>query len=160
MPYNISTQILINFIKFSTWPPPYEKLIFMFQKEVAEKFLVKFNSSKYSRLSIISKWRLEVVDHFSISKNSFYPKPSVESILLVFKPIVNKKFKITKIQNLENITQSFFSSKRKMINKSFSKLFDNYEDVARKLDLDLSKRPSQLSADDYFKITELFEKKF
>ena len=54
LPYNISTQILVKLIKPKIWPPKYKKLIFMFQKEVAERILAKHNSSKYGRLSIIA----------------------------------------------------------------------------------------------------------
>ena len=55
LPYNISTQILVKFIKFNLWPPNYSKLIFMFQKEVAEKIISSNNKSDYGRLNIISK---------------------------------------------------------------------------------------------------------
>ena len=158
LPYNISTQILVKLIKLKIWPPKYKKLIFMFQKEVAERILAKHNSSKYGRLSIIANWRLKVTDSFSVSKNCFYPKPKVDSMVLVFEPIINKIYKIKDINNLEKITQVFFSRKRKMINKGFSKLFKNSLIFSKKLKIDLSYRPNQISKDHYYKITECYEK--
>ena len=130
----------------------------MFQKEVAERILAKHNSSKYGRLSIIANWRLKVTDSFSVSKNCFYPKPKVDSMVLVFEPIINKIYKIKDINNLEKITQVFFSRKRKMINKGFSKLFKNSLIFSKKLKIDLSYRPNQISKDHYYKITECYEK--
>ena len=158
LPYNISTQILVKLIKPKIWPPKYKKLIFMFQKEVAERILAKHNSSKYGRLSIIANWRLKVTDSFNISKNCFYPKPKVDSKVLVFEPIVNKNYKIKDINNLEKITQVFFSRKRKMINKGFMKLFKDSVLFSKKLKINLSYRPGEISREHYYKITECYEK--
>ena len=158
LPYNISTQILVKLIKFKNWPPKYKKLILMFQKEVADKIIANFNSKNYGRLTIMSKWRLKVIDHFNISKNCFYPKPKVDSKVLVFKPVINNHFKINNINNLENITQIFFSSKRKMINKGLKKIFHDTNKVSKMLKINLSSRPGELSENNYYKMTELFEK--
>ena len=72
LPYNISTQILLKTISFQKWPPNYEKIIFMFQKEVAERIYAKKDTSPYGRLSIISNFRLKIKDYFNISKNCFF----------------------------------------------------------------------------------------
>ena len=58
LPYNISSQILVKFLKFKNWPPKFNKIIFMFQREVGEKIIANVNSKNYSRLSIITKSRL------------------------------------------------------------------------------------------------------
>jgi 16S rRNA (adenine1518-N6/adenine1519-N6)-dimethyltransferase len=158
LPYNVSTQILIKLIKFKYWLPNYNKLILMFQKEVAERILAKHKSSKYGRLTVISNWRLKAIDHFNISKNCFYPKPKVDSTVIVFKPIINELFKIDNLLNLEKVTQIFFSSKRKMINKAFNKLFNNTNNYSKELKVDLSSRPNELSTNQYYKITEYYEK--
>ena len=158
LPYNISTQILINFIKFKIWPPSYTKLILMFQKEVADKLLAKHNTSKFGRITVISNWKFKIIDHFNISKSCFYPKPKIDSSVLVFEPFSNKEFKIININNLENITRVLFSNKRKMINKAFSKLFVDYKNIADNLKINLSSRPGELKNTDYYKIAEYYEK--
>ena len=158
LPYNISTQILIKLIKIKIWPPKYKRLVLMFQKEVAERILAEHNSKKYGRLSVISNWRLKVAASFKVSKNCFYPKPKVDSMVLVFEPVVNKTYKIQDITNLENITQIFFSKKRKMINKAFSIIFKNSLFFSKKLNINLSDRPDQITKDQYYKITECYEK--
>ncbi len=158
LPYNISTQILARFIKFKKWPPSFKKIIFMFQKEVADRILAKPYSKDFGRLSVLSNFRLNVVESFQVSKNCFFPKPKIDSKVIVFKPKSNINYKIKDIRNLEKITQIFFSGKRKMINKAFSKVFKNYKSTAEILNIDLKKRPSELNYHDYYKITEYYEK--
>ena len=129
----------------------------MFQKEVAEKILAKYNTPQYGRLSIITNARLKITNHFNISPNSFYPVPKVKSTILVFEPIVNKKFKVKKIENLEKVSHIFFSRKRKMINKAFAELFENPIEIAKTLNIDLNLRANELTENEFFKITEIFE---
>ena len=69
LPYNISSQILIKFLKFKVWPPKFNDLVLMFQKELAEKITGKYLSNNYGRLSIISNYRFEVFKKFNISAN-------------------------------------------------------------------------------------------
>ena len=157
LPYNISSQILVKLINFEKWLPKYKKLILMFQKEVADKILAKYNTTNYGRLTILTAARLKIINHFNVSPNSFYPVPKVKSTVLVFEPIINKDFKVINIKNLEMVSHIFFSKKRKMINKAFRKLFKNPLEVAKKININLSLRPSELTEKDYFKITEFFE---
>ena len=93
MPYNISSQILVKILNFKKWPPKFSDLIFMFQKELGEKIIGNFNSRNYGRLSILSKFRLKIINKFLISPNCFFPKPKVNSMIIHFKP------KKTEIQN-------------------------------------------------------------
>jgi len=159
LPYNISSQILAKLIKFKKWLPKYKKLILMFQKEVADKILAKHSSSLFGRLAILTNARLMITDHFNVSPNCFYPIPKVKSTILVFEPIINQDFKVKDISNLEKITHIFFSRKRKMINKAFKKVFKKPTEIAKKININLSLRPNQLSEKEYYKITEYFEKK-
>jgi 16S rRNA (adenine1518-N6/adenine1519-N6)-dimethyltransferase len=157
LPYNISSQILIKLIKFKTWLPKYKKLILMFQKEVAERIIAKYNTSNYGRLTIITASRLKIIDRFDISPNSFFPVPKVKSTILVFEPIINKNFNTKNIENLEKISHIFFSKKRKMINKAFKELFRNPLEIAKKIDINLNLRPNEITKNEYFKISEFFE---
>ena len=157
LPYNISSQILVKLIKFKKWLPKYMKLILMFQKEVAEKILAKHNTTNYGRLGILTAARLKITNQFDVSPNSFYPVPKVKSTVLVFEPIINKNFKVKNIKNLEEVSHIFFSRKRKMINKAFKKLFKKPLNAAKKININLNLRPNEITENEYFKITELFE---
>ena len=157
LPYNISTQILAKFIKVSSWPPFYKKIIFMFQQEVANKILAKHNTKEYGRITILTNVRLDIIKSFKVSKKCFFPIPEVDSKVIVFKPKIKISHKIKNIKNLEKITHVFFSNKRKMINKPLSKIFKNYKYVAKKLKIDTNIRPSELSCEDYYRLTECYE---
>ena len=158
LPYNISSQILIKFIRFNPWPPKFKKLIFMFQKEVGEKIIASMGNSNYSRLSIIAKSRLEILNFFYVSKNCFFPKPKVDSIVIEFQPIKRKEINFKSIKSLEYITNIFFSNKRKMINKTFKKLKLENNNFIKSENIDLTLRPEKLSEDLFYKITEFYEK--
>jgi len=158
LPYNIASQILVNIIKFKKWPPKYSRLIFMFQKEMADRIIGKYGTSKYGRLSILTNYRLSILNKFKVSPNCFFPRPKIDSTVLLLKPNSKIKNKIKNIENLEKITHVFFSKKRKMINKSFSKLFKNSENLSQKLNINLSLRPNQLNENDFYRIVEYYEK--
>ncbi len=157
LPYNISSQILINFINYSHLKFSYKKLILMFQKEVADRILAEDNSKNYGRLSIFSSWKLEVKKLIDINPSSFFPKPKVMSSLLIFKPKINY-IKLKDSKNLEYITNVFFSQRRKMIKKPLNILFKNSKDVINKLDLDVNLRPQNLKKDTFYKICLIYEK--
>ncbi len=158
LPYNISSQILVKILRFKKWPPNFENLIFMFQKELGEKILGKCPNANYGRLSILSNYRLKFVSKFLVSKNCFFPKPKVTSMMILFKPILKKKYSIENILNLEKITNFFFSNRRKMINKTIKKIL-NEPQIKSITSLKLNSRPSEIRPETYYKITELFEKK-
>jgi len=156
LPYNISTQILskwITSINKNLW---FSNLILMFQKEVADRIIAKVNTSNYGRLSILSNWKLDIKKIMNIKPKSFFPKPRIESSLLIFSP-KNKFFKIKNPKNIEMITRVFFNQRRKMINKPFSQIFKDSDQIAKKLNIDLNLRPQNLSPDTYYKIAKEYE---
>ena len=160
LPYNVSTQILASFITINKWPPWYTNLIFMFQKEVADRILAKPGTKNFGRLSVLANWRLEIKKCFDVSKNCFFPIPKVISTVLSFKPKNKDKFNIKNPKNIENVTRVLFSSRRKMINKNFLKLFKNNASVAADLKINLNKRPGELSKENYYNIAIKYEKLF
>ena len=158
LPYNISTEILckwiINLNDEKIW---FRNFILMFQKEVADRILSKYNSSNYGRLTIIANWKLDIKKIVDIKPNSFSPKPKIDSSLLFFSP--KKNFlKIKNPKNLEKITRIFFSQRRKMIKKPFSQVFSNDIKIAKKLKIDLSLRPQNLTNNTYYELANEYEK--
>ena len=157
LPYNISTEIICNWILKLGDKIWFTELILMFQKEVADRIVSKVNDTNYGRLSILLNWRLEVKKVFDVSRNCFLPKPKVESSLLHFIP---KKdfFIVKKSKNLEMVTRVFFNQRRKMIKNPFKQLFTNYEEISEKLGLNLRLRPQNLSLENYCNIVKEYEK--
>mgnify|MGYP001414936457 CR=1 FL=1 len=157
LPYNISTEILSKWITNSNEDLWFNNLILMFQKEVADRIIAKFDTSNYGRLSIISNWKLNVEKICDIKPDCFSPKPKIDSSLLFFSP---KKdfFKIKNPKNLEKVTRIFFNHRRKMIKKPFNQLFNGNEKVLDELNINLNLRPQNLDFNTYYKLTEAYEK--
>ena len=156
LPYNISTEILTKWIvnlNSNIW---FEKLILMFQKEVADRIISKYNTSSYGRLSIISNWKLNIKKITDIKPNSFKPKPKVDSSLLVFEP-KKKFFKLKDADYLQKVTRVFFNQRRKKVKKPLNQLFINSDLIAKKLNIDLNLRPQNLSLETYCLIAKELE---
>ena len=156
LPYNISTQILTQWIVDQQQFSSIKKLILMFQKEVANRIIAKINSKNYGRLSIISNWKLNIKKEFDINPKSFFPKPKVDSTLLSFVPRKDF-FHIKKPANLEKITRIFFNQRRKMIKNPLRQIFKDPDQIAEKLKLNINLRPQNLSPKNYFDITKEYE---
>ena len=157
LPYNISTEILTKWItnlKDDFW---FDCLILMFQKEVADRIIAKTNSSDYGRLTILSKWKLNIKKIRDIKPVSFYPKPKVDSSLLLFSPRI-KTFNIKDPKNLEKVTRIFFNHRRKMLKKPFNQLFNGNQKILDKLKIDLNLRPQNLDFETYYQLTSEYEK--
>ena len=156
LPYNISTEILSKWIlniRTNFW---FENLTLMFQKEVADRIISEFNSSKYGRLSILSSWKLNVKKIIDIKPQSFSPRPKIDSSLLLFTPKKNY-FQLKDPKNLEKITRIFFSQRRKMLKKPFNQVFTDGKKVAEKFNIDLNLRPQNLEPETYLKLVKEYE---
>ena len=156
LPYNISTQILVNWIRINDLNNFCKRFVLMFQKEVADRIIANDNSNKYGRLSILSSWKMNIKKIMDINPDSFYPSPKIKSSVLVFEP---KKiyYNLKNPKNLEYITNVFFNQRRKMIKKPLKILFKNFEDVSKSLSLNLNLRPQNLSKLSYYKICSYYE---
>ena len=158
LPYNISTEILsrwiLNLKNDKFW---FDYLILMFQKEVADRIISISNSKHYGRLSVIANWKLDIKKICDISPNSFFPKPKIDSSLLLFKP--KKDFYIlNNSKSIEKITRIFFMHRRKMIKKPYNQVFNGNISVANKLKITLNQRPQNLSIETYLRLAEEYEK--
>ena len=158
LPYNISTEILckwiLNLDDKKIW---FNNLILMFQKEVADRIISKYNSSQYGRLSILANWKLDIEKICDIKPGSFHPKPKVDSSLLFFKP-KKEYYSFKNPKNLEMITRLFFNQRRKMLQKPFNQLFNGNLEISKKFKINLDLRPQNLHQDIYYELTKEYEK--
>ncbi len=155
LPYNISTQILSKWIinlENDFW---FDHLILMFQKEVADRIIAKYNTSSYGRLSILSNWKLNIKKVCDIKPGSFSPRPKIDSSLLIFSP--KKYFYNIKSKNLEIITRTFFNQRRKMLKRPYNQVFKGNVNISKKLKINLNLRPQNLDFETYYQLTSEFE---
>ena len=156
LPYNISTQILAFWCLSKKIKV--KKLILMFQKEVADRIVAKVNTKNYSRITILSNWKFYIKKLFDINPECFSPRPKIKSSLLEFTPkknIVDIKYP----RNIEKITNIFFSQRRKMVKKNFMKLFKNYDEVSKLVNIRLTDRPQNIPIEKFLEIIKIFENK-
>ena len=131
-------------------------MILMFQKEVAERIIADVNSSNYSRITVLSKWKFDIRKVADVKPNSFFPKPKVYSTILEFTPKSNIH-KIKDPRNLEKITRIFFNQKRKMIKKPINILFKDFKFDYKKIEINPSDRPQNIDVVKYLKIVNEYE---
>ena len=157
LPYNISTEILCNWIlnieDNNFW---FDSLVLMFQKEVADRIIADFNTKNYGRLSILANWKLKIEKICNVKSSSFFPKPKVESTVLLFKPKLDF-YPLKNPKYLEKITRIFFMHRRKMLKKPFNQIFNGNFEVSNKLKINLNLRPQNLNFETYYKLAEEYE---
>ena len=156
LPYNISTQILAKWIRMENLDKFCKRFILMFQKEVADRIIARTNTKNYGRLSIFSNWKMQIDKIIDVEPSSFDPIPKVQSSVLMFTPKKNF-YDLNDPKNLEHVTNIFFSQRRKMIKKPFKILFRNFDEISKKLSLDLKLRPQNIDHLTYYKICKMFE---
>jgi len=156
LPYNISTKILTKWIKSIHKELWFDKLILMFQKEVADRILSAPNNKNYGRLSIFANWKLKISKIIDIHPNSFNPPPKIKSTLLVFEP-KNNIFKLKNPETLEKVTRIFFNQRRKKIKKAYFQLFKNHK-IAELLNIDLNLRPQNIDEKTFYTLALEYEK--
>ena len=157
LPYNISTEILSKWILNLEKKFWFDHLILMFQKEVAERILAKYNTSEYGRLSILANWKLNIKKISDVKPSSFSPSPKIDSSILYFSP-KNNYHVLKNPKNLEKITRVFFSHRRKMLKKPYNQIFNGNKKIIKKLKINLNLRPQNLNTDMYYNLTSEYEK--
>jgi 16S rRNA (adenine1518-N6/adenine1519-N6)-dimethyltransferase len=120
LPYNIATALLVKWLSVEPWPPWYDSLVLMFQREVAERIVAAPGSKIYGRLSVIAQWRCEAKLLFDVNKSAFVPPPKVTSSLVRLTPRPSPLACDRK--TLERMTEAGFGQRRKMLRQSLKSL--------------------------------------
>ena len=116
LPYNIGTELLIGWLTADPWPPFYESLTLMFQREVAERIVAQPGDDAYGRLAVLAGWRTDARIAFNVARSAFTPPPNVTSAVvhLVPKPVDPTLV----VRKLEAVTKAAFGQRRKMVRQS------------------------------------------
>ena len=116
LPYNIGTELLIGWLTADPWPPFYESLTLMFQREVAERIVAQPGDDAYGRLAVLAGWRTDARIAFNVARSAFTPPPNVTSAVvhLVPKPVDPTIV----VRKLEAVTRAAFGQRRKMVRQS------------------------------------------
>jgi len=118
LPYNISTALLINWLKQLTH---IDRMTLMFQKEVVERIIATPSTKAYGRLSIITQWLCETNFEFNVDKRAFTPPPKIMSSVLTLKPRAEPLYS-ARFEDMETVTAAAFGQRRKMLRSSLKSL--------------------------------------
>jgi 16S rRNA (adenine1518-N6/adenine1519-N6)-dimethyltransferase len=138
LPYNIATALLINWLSIEPWPPWYDMMVLMFQREVAERIVARENDEAYGRLGVLSNWRAETKILFDISPAAFVPQPKVTSSVVRLVP--RNAPEPCDRKALEQVAAAAFGQRRKMLRQSLKSLSVDPARLAMAADVDLTRR--------------------
>ena len=116
LPYNIATALLVGWLSAEPWPPWYDALVLMFQREVAERIVAAPGTASYGRLSVLANWRCETKIMFDVAPSAFVPPPKVTSSVVRLVPRAAPL--PCDRRALERVTQAAFGQRRKMLRQS------------------------------------------
>jgi 16S rRNA (adenine1518-N6/adenine1519-N6)-dimethyltransferase len=155
LPYNIGTELLIGWLRTTPWPPFYESLTLMFQREVAKRIVATpAQASDYGRLGILAGWRMQARIDFDLPPSAFTPPPKVTSsvVTLVPRPAPLP----CRLEALERITATAFNQRRKMLRQSLKSLPDS-EMMLNRAGIEPTARPETLPVEAFVALANAFD---
>lgn len=148
LPYNIGTQLLVNWIACAGWPPLWSQLTLMFQKEVAERIVAAPGTDAYGRLGVLAGWRTQARILFDVPRQAFTPPPNVTSSVV---QIVPRAAPLpADLRALERVTQAAFGQRRKMLRQSLKVL--GGERLLAAAGIDGTRRAETLSVEEFVRL--------
>jgi 16S rRNA (adenine1518-N6/adenine1519-N6)-dimethyltransferase len=138
LPYNIATALLIDWLSIEPWPPWYDMMVLMFQREVAERIVARENEEAYGRLGVLANWRAETKILFDISPAAFVPQPKVTSSLVRLVP--RNAPEPCERRALEQVAAAAFGQRRKMLRQSLKSLSADPARLAAAAQVDPTRR--------------------
>ncbi|MCV6603134.1 MAG: 16S rRNA (adenine(1518)-N(6)/adenine(1519)-N(6))-dimethyltransferase RsmA [Cohaesibacter sp.] len=120
LPYNVGTELLLGWLRGDQWPPFYDSLTLMFQKEVAQRITATQQDKAYGRLGVIAGWRTHAIKVFDVAKENFSPPPKITSAIVHLTPKDNPLS--CELSYLEQVTAAAFGQRRKMLRQSLKSL--------------------------------------
>lgn len=154
LPYNVGTQLLVDWITSPCWPPAWQSLTLMFQKEVAERIVAAPGSKAYGRLGVLAGWRCHATLAFEVGPKAFTPPPKVTSAIVHLTP--RKAPLDCDLTALERLTAAAFGQRRKMLRASLKPLAADAEARIAAAGIAPTQRAEQLDIADFVKLANAF----
>ncbi|MDX3973171.1 16S rRNA (adenine(1518)-N(6)/adenine(1519)-N(6))-dimethyltransferase RsmA [Shinella sp.] len=148
LPYNVGTQLLVNWLLPKAWPPFWESLTLMFQREVGLRIVADENDDHYGRLGVLCGWRTDARMAFDVPPQAFSPPPKVTSTVVHLEPIANPL--ACDVAKLERVTHAAFGQRRKMLRQSVKSL--GGEALLARAEIDPQRRAETLSVEEFVRL--------
>lgn len=153
LPYNIGTELLLRWLTLPQWPPFYESMALMFQREVAERIVARPGDEAYGRLAVLAGWRTEARIAFDIPPQAFTPPPKVTSSVVHLIPRATPL--PVELRLLERVTLAAFGQRRKMLRQSLKPL--GGEALLGAAGIDPTRRAETLSVEEFVALARALE---
>ncbi len=150
LPYNIGTELLTRWLTVEPWPPFFESLTLMFQREVAERIVAKPGDDAYGRLGVFCGWRTEARIAFNVGREAFTPPPKITSSVVHLRPRALDDG--VRARDLEAVTRAAFGQRRKMVRQSLKSLGVPMEPLLAAAGLEGSERAEELPVETFLKL--------
>jgi 16S rRNA (adenine1518-N6/adenine1519-N6)-dimethyltransferase len=127
LPYNVGTELLVRWLTPKEWPPFWQTLTLMFQKEVAERIVATPGSKAYGRLAILASWRADAKIAIHLPPSAFTPPPKVSSAVVHITALEKPRFEAD-AKTLERVVAAAFNQRRKMLRAALKGVAPDIED--------------------------------
>lgn len=154
LPYNIATALLVNWLSVD-WPPFYDRLVLMFQREVAERIVAGTDSKTYGRLSVLGQWRTEPKILFDVNPSAFVPPPKVTSSMVELVP--RAKPLPCDLRTLERVTEAAFGQRRKMLRQSLKSLGTDAGALLERTGIEPTLRAENVPVEGFVRLANAFQ---
>jgi len=148
LPYNVGTELLVRWLTPPVWPPVWQSLTLMFQREVADRIVATPGSKAYGRLAILAQWRCDVRIALTLPPEAFTPPPKVHSAVVHFQARPEPRFPADPAV-LERVVAKAFNQRRKMLRAALKGLTPDIEDRIRAAGLTPTDRAEQVSLEGF-----------
>jgi 16S rRNA (adenine1518-N6/adenine1519-N6)-dimethyltransferase len=153
LPYNLATALLVSWLSIEPWPPWYDNLVLMFQREVAERIAASPGSRSYGRLSVLASWRTEAKLLFDVAPSAFVPRPKIVSSIVRLTP--RQLPQPASLVNLERVTAAAFGQRRKMLRQSLKTLISDPSALLAAANIDPTARAEDIPVDGFVALARL-----
>lgn len=155
LPYNVGTQLLLNWVTTPEWPPFWQSLTLMFQKEVGARIVAAQGTKAYGRLGVLCGWRTKANMLFDISPKAFTPPPKITSTVVQLVP--RETPAPCSLKMLERVTAAAFGQRRKMLRASLKSLASPADTLIETAGLLPTARAEEIDVDGFVRLANVFE---
>jgi 16S rRNA (adenine1518-N6/adenine1519-N6)-dimethyltransferase len=141
----------VSWLKTAPWPPWFDRMVLMFQREVALRIVASPGSKDYGRLGVLAQWRTTPRLLFSIPAEAFTPRPKVDSALVELVPKAAPEPPCD-VAALEKVTAAAFGQRRKMLRSALRQIVPDSEGVLERIGIDPKARAEELAVGDFCRI--------
>ena len=146
LPYNIGTELLIRWLTPAIWPPFWQSLTLMFQKEVAERIVASPRSAHYGRLALLAQWRCDARIVMHLQPEAFTPAPRVHSAVVHLTRLAAPRYPANEAI-LTRVTTLAFGQRRKMLRSSLKSLGPEIEATLLSVGIPPTARAEEIGLD-------------